>query len=126
MIVLHLDPVWSPSCFSPLVESNDGTILPTFDPVWPQQIRSAKIIQSNAEPKLERLSQWSTVLLKFNPVCLPQIRSAIIIQQNAMPKLKLPWLTKWSPIMISALPLLLLKKNVVLLFKKVNVCFHVI
>lgn len=44
---------------------------------------------------------------KFNPVCSPQIRSTIIIQPNAKPKLKLPRLTKWSPIIILALPLLL-------------------
>ena len=109
MIVLRLDPVWSPCCLSPRIQSNDGTVLPKFDPVWSVQIRSAKIIQPNAEPKLElsRLIKWSTVLPKFNSVCSPQMRSAIIIQPNAMPKLKLPRLTiKWSPIMISALPLL--------------------
>lgn len=112
MIVLRLDPVWSPGCHSPRINSNDGTVLPKFDPVWSPLIRSAKIIQPNAEPKLElsRLTNWITVLPKFNPVCSPQIRSAIIIQPNAMPKLKLPRLTiKWSPIMISALPLLLRK-----------------
>ena len=85
--------------------------MPKFDPVWLPQIRSAKIIQPNTEPKLElsRLTKWSTVLRKFNPVCSPQIRSAIIIQPNAMPKLKLPRQTKWSPIIILALPLLLRK-----------------
>ena len=55
-------------------------------------IRSTKIIQPKAEPKLElsRLTKWSKVLSKFNPVCSPEIRSAIIIQPNTMPKLKLP------------------------------------
>ena len=111
MTFWRLDPVWSPGYLSPRVESNDATVLPKFDPVWSSQIRSAKIIQPKAEPKLElsRLTKWSTVLLKFNPVCSPQIRSAIIIQPNAMPKLKLPRLTKWSPIIILALPLLLRK-----------------
>lgn len=74
MIFQRLDPVWSPGSVSPRVKSNDGTVWPKFDSVWSPQIRSAKIIQP-----------------------------------NAMPKLKLPRLTKWSPIIILALPLLLRK-----------------
>ena len=111
MIFWRLDPVWSPGCLSPRVESKDATVLPKSDPVWSPQIRSAKIIQPNAEPTVElsRRTKWSTVLPKFNPVCSPQIRSAIIIQPNAMPKLKLPRLTKCSPIIILALRLLLRK-----------------
>lgn len=105
MIFWRLDPVWSLGCLSPRVESNDGTVLPKFDPVWSPQIRSDKITQ----PELSRLTKWSTVLPKFNPVCSPQIRSTIIIQPNVKPKLKLPRLTKWSPIIILALPLLLRK-----------------
>ena len=51
---------------------------------------------------------------KFDPVWSPQmseIRSAklVIIQPNAVPKQKLSRLTKWSPIIILALPLLLRK-----------------
>ena len=103
MTFWRLDQVWSPGCLNPRVESNDGTVLLKFDPVWSPQIRSAKIIQPKAEPKLElsRLTKWSTVLPKLNPVYSPQIRSDIIIQRNAMhmPKL-LPRLTKWSPIII--------------------------
>ena len=53
MIFWRLHPVWSPGCLSPQVESNDGTVLPELDPVWSQQIRSAKIIQPNAEPRVE-------------------------------------------------------------------------
>ena len=104
MIFRRLDPVWSPGCLNPRVESNDSTVLPKFDPVWSPQIRSAKIIQPKAEPKLElpRLTKWNTVLATFNPVCSPEIRSAIIMQPNAMPKLKLPRLTKWSPVIIAA------------------------
>ena len=104
----RLDPVWPPGCLNPRVESNDGTVLLKFDPVWSPQIRSAKIIQPKAEPKLElpRLTKWNTVLPTFNPVCSPEIRSAIIMQPNAMPKLKLPRLAKWSPIIILALPLI--------------------
>ena len=70
MIFWRLDPVWSPGCLNPRVESNDGTVLPKFDPVWSPQIRSAKIIQPKAEPKLElpRLTKWNTVLPTFNPV----------------------------------------------------------
>ena len=112
MIFWRLDPVWLPGCLNPRVESNDGTVLPKFDPVWSPQIRSAKTIQPKAEPKLDltRLTKWSKVLSKFNPVCTPEISSAIIIiQPNAMPKLKLPRLTEWRPIIILALPLLLSK-----------------
>ena len=107
MIFWRLDPVWSPGYLNRRVESNDGTVLPRFDPVWSPQIRSAKIIQPKAEPKLElpRLIKWNTVLPTFNPVCSPEIRSAIIMHPNAMPKLKLPRLTKWSPIIL-ALPLI--------------------
>ena len=107
MTFWRLDQVWSPGCLYPRIESNDATVLPKFDPVWSPEIRTAKIIQPKAEPKLEllRLTKWRTVLPKFNPVCSPEIRSAIIIQPNAMPKLKLPRLTKWSPIIILALPL---------------------
>ena len=78
----RLDPVWSPGCLNPRVESNDGIVLPKFDPVWSPQIRSAKIIQQKAEPKLElsRLKKWNTVLPTFNPVCSPEIRSGIIMQ----------------------------------------------
>ena len=49
-----LDPVWSPC---KRVESNDGTVLPKFDPVWSPQI------QPNAEPRLElsRVTKWNTV-----------------------------------------------------------------
>ena len=53
MIFWHLDQVWSPGCLSPRVESNNSTVLPKFDPVWSPQVGSAKIIQPNAEPKLE-------------------------------------------------------------------------
>ena len=102
-----LDPVWSPC---KRVESNDGTVLPKFDPVWSPQI------QPNAEPKLElsRVTKWSTVFPKFDSVWSPQMsefRSAklVIIQPNAVPKQKLSRLTKWSPIIILALPLLLRK-----------------
>jgi len=108
MIFWRLDLARSPGCLNPRVESNDGTVLPKFDPVWSPQIRSAKIIQPKAEPKIElpRLTKWNTVLPTFNLVCSPEIRSALIIQPNAMPKIKLPRLTKWSPIIILALPLI--------------------
>ena len=108
----------APGCLKPRVESNDGTFLPKFDPaaVWSPQIRSAKIIQPKAEPKLElsRLTKWNKVFPKFKSVCSPEIKSAIIIQPNAMPKLKLPRLTNWSPIIILALPLIF----IVVLFNK--------
>ena len=99
----RLDPVWSCGCLNPRVESNDGTVLPTFNQVCSPEIRSA-IMQPNAMPKLKlpRLTKWNTVFPTFNPVCSPEIRSAIM-QPNAMPKLKLPRLTKWSPIIILAL-----------------------
>ena len=111
-----LDPVWSPC---KRVKSNNGTVLPKFDPVWSPQI------QPNAEPKLElsRVTKWSTVFPKFDSVWSPQMsefRSAklVIIQPNAVPKQKLSRLTKWSPIIILALPLLLRKYSSVPLESK--------
>ena len=111
-----LDPVWSPC---KRVKSNDGTVLPKFDPVWSPQI------QPNAEPKLElsRVTKWSTVFPKFDSVWSPKMsefRSAklVIIQPNAVPKQKLLRLTKWSPIIILALPLLLRKYSSVPLESK--------
>ena len=68
-----------------------------LDPVWSPAAGCLN-------PRVE--SNDSTVLLKFDPVWSPQIRSAIYIQPNAMPKLKLPRLTKWNPIIISALLLI--------------------
>ena len=54
-------PFWSPGCLSPRVESNNSTVLSKFDPLWSPQIRSAKIIQLNTQPKLELswLKEWS-------------------------------------------------------------------
>lgn len=37
------DSVWSPDRLTPRAESNDGTVLPQFDPVWSPRIRSAKM-----------------------------------------------------------------------------------
>ena len=61
LIFWSLSPFWSPGCLSPRVESNDSTVLSKFDPLWSPQIRSAKIIQLNTQPKLELswLKEWS-------------------------------------------------------------------
>lgn len=66
------DPVCSPGCLNTRVESNDGTVLPKFGPVWSPRIRSAKMIQTTPGPKLElsRLSCHDVNLTKWSPVII--------------------------------------------------------
>lgn len=81
------DPVWSPGCVSPQVESKDGTVLPIFDPVWSPLIRSARIIQTIAEPKLElsRLTKWSPVIFLALPVLPRKFCSAPLESEFVLP-----------------------------------------
>lgn len=81
------DPVWSPGCVSPQVESKDGTVLPIFDPVWSPLIKSARIIQTIAEPKLElsRLTKWSPVIFLALPVLPRKFCSAPLESEFVLP-----------------------------------------